>query len=195
MRAACRVWRFGCRPRRPSRVDQILAVCRKHAEKVGRVCVRDDTPEKIRRGFFRHRDPPNLLLRIPQLYYPSPGFRSSQSILLETRWRGRAARLRVDERVRWTSYMEHVRDVQIARLGRLGHRWLRIPTGHRPATVTRHDPACTRANASWLRAAADTLGTLQYTRRIGNSGDPTARCDLGRVNQVSPHAHHKSGQP
>ena len=57
------------------------------------------------------------------------------------------------------------------------------------------DTSRSRLHASWLRAAADTLGTLQYTRRIGYSGDPTARCDLGRVNQVSPHAHHKSGQP
>ena len=34
---------------------------------------RDDSPEKIRRG-FSVSVPPNLLLRIPQLYYPSPGF-------------------------------------------------------------------------------------------------------------------------
>ena len=61
----------------------------------------------------------------------------------------------------------------------VGHRWLRIPTGHRPATVTRHDPACTRANASWLRAAADTLGTLQYTRRIA------ATLPLGVISVVS----------
>ena len=46
------------------------------------------------------------------------------------------------------------------------------------------DTSRSRLHASWLRAAADTLGTLQYTRRIGND-TIAATLPLGVISVVS----------